>query len=216
RRHETELRIRDTRENLLRVDDVRTELEKQLEHLQAQAEVASRYHEMQTKLRGTQNMLWLLRKQEAGTQRGRQVREIERLTLELESETANLRATEKRLEDMRAQHYRSSDAVHAAQGAFYEANAETSRLEQEIAHLRENRQRVERELVELSAQLGRDREQQATAEASLEHWRGEMALATEQAGVRDAAAQAEAEKLPVAEEALRATRNRYEELQRSL
>ncbi len=33
RRRETELRLKDTRENLLRVDDIRQELEKQLEHL---------------------------------------------------------------------------------------------------------------------------------------------------------------------------------------
>ena len=216
RRHETELRIRDTRENLLRVDDVRAELDKQLEHLQAQAEVASRYHEMQTRLRGTQNMLWLLRKQEAGSQRGRQVREIERLTLELEAETANLRATEKRLEDMRAQHYRSSDAVHAAQGAFYEANAETARLEQELAHLRENRERVERELTDLRAQSGRDKDQLEAAQTSLTEWRGERTRATERLAVRETAARTEGDKLPVAEEAFRATRNRYDELQRAL
>jgi len=216
RRHETELRLRDTRENLLRVDDVRTELEKQLEHLQAQAQVASRYHEFQTRLRATQNMLWLLRKQEAGAQRARQGKEIERLSLELEAETAKLREAEKRLEDMRAQHFRGSDAVHAAQGVFYEANAETARLEQELAHVRENRERVERELAELRAQSGRDRDQLAAAQASLAEWRGERARATEQLTAREAALKSESDKLPVAEEAFRATRNRHDELQRAL
>ena len=177
RRHETELRLKDTRENLLRVEDIRVELEKQLEHLQAQAAVATRYHELQAQLRATQNLLWLLRKQEAGAQRARHLREIERLALELEAETARLRDAEKRLEDMRAQHYRGSDAVHAAQGAFYEANAETARLEQELAHLRENRQRVERELADLRAQIERDREQLAGAQASLAEWRAQSALA---------------------------------------
>jgi len=216
RRHETELRIRDTRENLLRVDDVRTELDKQIEHLQAQAEVAGRYHEMQTRLRGTQNMLWLLRKQEAGTQRGRHAREIERLTLELEGENAKLRAAEKHLEDMRAQHYRSSDAVHAAQGAFYEANAETARLEQELAHLRENRERVERELADLRAQSGRDKDQLEAAQTSLAEWRGERTRATERLAAREATTRSEGEKLPVADEAFRAARNRHDELQRAL
>ena len=45
RRRETEVRLKDTRENLSRVHDIREELAKQLEHLQAQAEVARRYHE---------------------------------------------------------------------------------------------------------------------------------------------------------------------------
>ncbi|MGH9578972.1 MAG: chromosome segregation SMC family protein, partial [Terriglobales bacterium] len=167
RRHETELRLKDTRENLLRVEDVRTELEKQLEHLQAQAAIATRYHDLQAQLRTTQNLLWLLRKQDAGAQRARHAKEVERLGLELEAQSAGLRAAEKRLEEMRAQHFRGSDTMHAAQGAFYEANAETARLEQEMAHLRENRQRVEREIADLNAQIDRDREQLTGAQAGL-------------------------------------------------
>ncbi len=216
RRRETEFRLRDARENLLRVEDIRQELDKQLEHLQGQAEVATRYHEFQTRLRTAQNLLSLLRKQDAAAQRARHVKEIERLVLELEAETARLRAAEKRLEEMRAQHYRASDEVHSAQGAFYESNAETARLEQEIAHQRENRARVERELAELHAQSARDREQLAAAQASLGEWRGERTRSAGRLAACEAAVKAENDKLPVAEEAFRATRNRYDELQRTL
>jgi chromosome segregation protein len=216
RRRETENRLRDTRDNLLRVDDVRSELDKQLEHLQAQAEVATRYHDLQARLRAAQNQLSLLRKQEAAVQRTRHAKEIERLGLELESETARLREAEKRLEELRAQHFQASNAVHGAQGAFYEANAETSRLEQEISHVRENRGRVERELAELNAQMERDRDQLAAAQASLAHWQGERARAGDRVAACDAASSAEASKLPVAEEAFRATRNRHDELQRAV
>jgi len=216
RRHETELRLKDTRENLLRVEDVRTELDKQLEHLQSQAEVAGRYQDLQGRLRTAQNLLSLLKKQEAAAQRARHVKEVERLTLELEAETARLRDTEKRLEDLRAQHYRGSDAVHSAQGAFYEANAETARLEQELAHLRDNRQRVERELAELHAQEQRGREQLAAAQASLATLQEDLAGAVEDVAGCETALGIENGKLPLAEEAFKATRNRYEELQRAL
>ena len=216
RRHETELRLQDTKENMLRVEDVRAELEKQLEHLQAQAQVATRYHELQARMRATQNLLWLLRKQDAGSQRERYARDIERAGVELEAQTAALRAAEKRLEEMREQHFRSSDAVHAAQGAFYEANAETARLEQEMAHLRENRQRVERELADLRAQIDRDRDQLAAAQAELSEWQGERSRASLRLTAAEAALKIEAGKLPVAEEAFKATRGRYEELQRTL
>ncbi|MBI2296889.1 MAG: chromosome segregation protein SMC [Betaproteobacteria bacterium] len=216
RRRETELRLQDTRENLLRVEDIRQELDRQLEHLQAQAEVATRYHELQSRLRTTQNLLSLLRRQEAGAQRARHAREIERLGLELEAEIARLREAEKRLEAMRSQHYRTSDEVQAAQGAFYESNAETARLEQEIAHQRENRGRVERELAEVNAQLERDRAQRSAAQASLAEWRGERARAAERVAAREAEVKSESDRLPLAEEAFRATRNRYDELQRAL
>ncbi len=216
RRRETELRLRDTRDNLLRVEDIRQELEKQLEHLQAQAEVATRYHELHGQLRNTQHLLWFQRRQEAAAQRARHGREIERLGLELEAETARLREIENRLETMRAQHYRASDEVQAAQGAFYESNAETARLEQEIAHQRENRQRVEREITELETQREQGRGQVAAAEADLAEWHGWLNQAVEQLAATEASVQTEAEKLPVAEETFRATRNRYDELQRAL
>ncbi|HZM46922.1 MAG TPA: chromosome segregation protein SMC [Burkholderiales bacterium] len=215
RRRETELRLTDTRENLLRVDDIRQELDKQLEHLAAQAEVAGRYHELQGRLTTTQSLMWLLRRQEAAAQRARHGREIERLGVELEAETARLREAERQLEEMRTRHYRASDEVHAAQGAFYEANADTSRLEQEIAHCRDSRQRLEREIAELNAQLARDREQRAAAETGLAGWGEELVRAAEQLAARDAALQVEAGKLPLAEEACRAARNHHDELQRA-
>ena len=216
RRRETELRLKDTRENLLRLEDIGQELDKQLEHLRAQAEVATRYHELQGRLHTTQNLLWFLRKQEAAAQRGRHGKDGERLGLELEAETARLREAERQLEETRAGHYRASDEVHAVQATFYEANAATARLEQEISHLRENRQRVERELAQLAAQLEREREQRTAADESIAHWRGELVLALEQAAAGEAAALAESDKLPMMEEAFRAGRNRYDELQRAL
>src|SRR5690606_5127604 len=47
RRRETENRLSDTRENLIRVEDIVRELSSQLEKLEAQAEVAQKYQSMQ-------------------------------------------------------------------------------------------------------------------------------------------------------------------------
>ena len=216
RRRETELRLKDTRENLLRVDDIRLELDKQIEHLQAQAKVAQRYHELQGELRTTQSLVWLTRKQEAASSRNRHAREIERLGIELEAETAQLREAEKRLEELRSQHYRASDDMHAAQGALYEANAEVARIEQHIAHVRDNRQRVEHQLVTLRAQLDHSQSQLATAHKSLSEWRDEKARADGQVAACAGRVAHESETLPVAEEAYRATNNRRDESQRNL
>src|SRR6476660_5895596 len=71
RRRETELRLADTRENLLRVEDIRMELDKQLEHLRAQAEVARQYHSLQEQLHLAQNLFWLQKKRESANARER-------------------------------------------------------------------------------------------------------------------------------------------------
>jgi chromosome segregation protein len=216
RRRETELRLKDTRENLVRVDDIRQELDKQIEHLQAQAEVARRYHELQRDLRTAQNLLWLTRKQEAAASRSRYGREIEKLVIELEAETAGLRSAERRLEELRSQHHRAGDEMHAAQGALYEANSEVSRLEQQIAHVRESRQRIEHQIAALHAQRVSSESQLAAARAELEDWRGRLGQARERVQTCAARVAEESEKLPVAEEAYRATHNRRDELQRAL
>jgi chromosome segregation protein len=203
RRKETEARLADTRENLLRVDDIRTELDKQLEHLQSQAEVASRYHTLQDQLRFSQNLLWLHRKREASATRERCVRDIDRLGIELEAQTARLRETESALEELRQRHHAAGDAVHEAQGQLYETNAEFARLEQQIQHVRENRRRVEAGLSDLRAQLQQGEAQLEGQQSSLDEWRGEEARAQSAAESCRLAHLAENERLPLAEQAFR-------------
>jgi chromosome segregation protein len=216
RRRETELRLRDTRENLARVDDIRQELDKQLTHLQGQAEVATRYHALQAEVAGTQQLLWFARRQEAAATRARHARDIEKLGNELEAETARLRDAERRLEELRNQHYRAGDEVHAAQGALYETNAEIARLEQQIAHIRENRSRVEQQIGSLGSQLGSAEAQLEQSQASLTEWRGQHEQAQESIAVCEARIADERAKLPVAEESWRATSTRRDELQQAV
>ncbi|MFO0255971.1 MAG: chromosome segregation protein SMC [Betaproteobacteria bacterium] len=216
RRRETELRLRDTRENLARVDDIRQELDKQLTHLQGQAEVATRYHELQTLLTGTQQLLWFVRRNEAMATRARHNREIERLGTELEAETARLREAERRLEELRNQHYRCGDEAHAAQGALYETNAEIARLEQQITHIRENRSRVEQQIGSLTAQNESARAQLDQSQNALAGWREEHGCAEAQVAACEGRAREGREKLPLAEEAWRCASNRRDSLQQSV
>src|ERR1044071_10056302 len=65
RRKETESRLADTRSNLARVDDIRTELSAQLEKLQAQAQVAAQYRDFAARLKQGQHLLWFAQQQDA-------------------------------------------------------------------------------------------------------------------------------------------------------
>jgi chromosome segregation protein len=216
RRRETELRLRDTRENLARVDDIRQELDKQLEHLQSQAEVATRYHALQEQVTGTQHLLWFVRRNEAAATRARHARDIERLATELEAETARLRDAERRLEELRNQHYRSGDEVHAAQGALYETNAEIARLEQQIAHIRENRSRVEQQIGSLNGQADGARSMLEQSQSSLAEWREEHARSEARVAACEARVGEEREKLPLAEEGWQSASARRDEMQQAV
>ncbi|MFN4342223.1 MAG: chromosome segregation protein SMC [Azonexus sp.] len=153
RRKETQGRLEDTRENLLRVEDIREELGHQIERLESQAEVARRYHALNEQLTRRQQLLWLLRKREAEAERQRLALEVERATTELEAQSAALRETEARAEETREAHFAAGDALHHAQSEMYAANAEVARLEAEIRHRRESRSQLEARLVQLEGEL---------------------------------------------------------------
>ncbi len=216
RRRETEARLAGTRENLERVDDIRQELEKQLQHLEAQAEVARRYQELQSGLHTAQNLLWLLKKRDAAASRERFATEIQRLTNGLESETARLRETEKRLEQVRSEHYAAGDALHGLQGDLYAANAEVARLEQQQRHLRENRERLAQQLAAQKARHEQVRGNLEGVHAALAGARNELdQVQLRVVRSKEEVAQ-ERQRLPLAEQALRQRQERVNALQGSL
>jgi len=146
RRRETELRLRDTRENLTRVEDIRLEMDKQITRLQSQAVVTEQYHRLQQSLKHTQGQLWLLRKRDASASWEKTQRTVEKLVNDLESQMATLRKTESLLESLRQQHYASTEAVQVAQTQYYETNAEVSNLETQVKHTQEARDRLNLQL----------------------------------------------------------------------
>jgi chromosome segregation protein len=214
RRRETELRIGDTRENLLRVDDIRLELEKQLAHLTEQAEVAKQYRELEAKRDTSQHLLWLVNKQDAEARRVRYIQQIEKTKNELEAETARLREVESQLESARSGHYQLSDALHGKQGELYASNAEVARLEQHIAHLQDQRTRLTQQIASSEWQMEQQRTQLQGVQSLLGHWQHQQQEAFVRVEVCDSHASTEAQHLPQAEEAARAAQDQYNAVQR--
>ncbi len=152
RRRETENRIHDTHENLVRVEDILRELNANLEKLEAQAVVANKYNELQGDQEEKQKLLWLLRKNEAANEQTRYFAEIEKTQIDLEEQTAKLRHVELELEQMRQAHYAVGDKMHQAQGHLYQTNAEIGSLEAQIKFVIESRSRLQSQLNSLTAQ----------------------------------------------------------------
>jgi len=214
RRRETELRIADTHDNLLRVDDILLELTKQLTHLTTQAAIARRYRELESKRDTTQQLLWLVNKQDAETRRGRFAQGIEKTKNELEAETTRLREMESQLEYTRSEHYAQADALHAKQGELYAANAEIARLEQQISHLNDQRMRLTQQTTNSELQVEQQREQLQGVESLLAHWQQQQQEADIRVEVWENRTNAEAHHLPQAEEAARAGLERNNTMQR--
>ncbi len=211
RRRETENRLADTRENLARVSDIRQELGTQIEKLERQAEVARRFNELSAERAHKQNLLWVLRRQEAETDEKRHRQDIEISTNNLEAETARLRDIEKQLEQTREEHYAAGDALNAAQGELYTSNAEVARLETEIRFIAETRQRLEAQTGQLRMQRENGERQRSELEGAAALWQQRLGEATERAVQARQRAVDEAARMPGMAEALSAVRARLDE-----
>ncbi|MBU3735697.1 MAG: chromosome segregation protein SMC [Methylobacterium sp.] len=216
RRRETELRLRDTRDNLTRVEDIRRELDHQIARLESQAEVAQQYQALQQQLGIAQAQVWLLKKRDAAQSWEKARRQVERLANELEAQTASLRNAESALEKLRQQYHSGSDAVHAAQAAFYEANARVSTLEQQVRHAQDNLELVRSQLQQIDAESAR-------AEASLEQQRQQLqqsqealAQAAGEAGEARQRLESCRQSLPAAEQALRDAQAEFSQIQNAI
>lgn len=200
RRRETEGRIEDTRENLARVEDIRLELGNQMEKLEAQAEVARRYHAFNESLVKKQQLLWLLKKTEAEAEQRRLAQEVERAGTDLEAQIAALREVEAQLEAMRERHFAAGDALHEAQSQMYEANAEVVRLETEMRHRRESLMQLKSRLAQLEGELAHWQQLAAKYAEDRQRWEESQEMARERVEEAKAHLEAQMELAPQVEE----------------
>ena len=166
RRKETESRIRDTRENLERLQDLRDEIDKQIRHLQRQAASARRYQELKERERRLTAELLALRLRDLDS--GAEVHDsaVRERELAMQSALADLRAAEAAIETQRAFHAEQTDAVSQVQGRYFSIGADISRTEQQIQYARETRDRQRADLAQsrttqesLAAQIARDEQE---------------------------------------------------------
>jgi len=137
RRHETELRMRHTRENLERLNDVRQELEKQLERLKRQSESAERYQILKKELDQYDLELAALRWQAFHQQLEEKSSHIRKLSTELEEKLSVRASLDLALEKERDQHAGKMDAWKKEQSQFYDLGTQVARVEQTLQHHRE-------------------------------------------------------------------------------
>ncbi len=153
RRKETETRIRHTRENLDRLNDLREEVDKQLQHLARQARQAEQYTAIQAE-RKIKDAQWKALEFRALDGRLQGLREkLAREETRLEQLIAEQRHAESELESGRERRETASDALNAAQAAVYQVGSTLARLEQQIAHQRELSVRLSRARDEAQAAL---------------------------------------------------------------
>jgi len=163
RRRETETRIKHTRENLDRIEDISNELEKMLRRLQRQSTSARRYKVLKEEERLVDGQLQIMRLQAFD----QQLEDQDRLSTEYENKfqaaLTSQRDSENALEQLRKHQTERQQANSQVQQQFYGLGAEIKNIEQRIEHLAETRQRQGEEIERLTANR-EEREQELAAD----------------------------------------------------
>jgi chromosome segregation protein len=181
RRHETELRMGHTRENLDRLQDLRDEVAKQLASLQRQARKAERFTALKEEERRYKEQWLAIRWRKYD-----QSLNGHKLTLAALEQSYRLlvgedNALAEALAQCRNRHEVLQKELGEHQGRYYELGSEVSRLDQAIKHarqtretLRQERERLEEERTQAGNDLENDRLQLESTREALAH--AELAL----------------------------------------
>ncbi|MFA5590956.1 MAG: chromosome segregation protein SMC [Lysobacteraceae bacterium] len=153
RRKETEQRIRHTRENLDRLNDLREEVDKQLEHLKRQARQAEQYQQYKEDQRIKEAQLKALEYRQLDSELIALRETIAQEETRLEALIAEQRQAEAQIELCREQHSEATERLSQAQGESYRVGSDIARVEQQIRHQRELGERLAKTHAETTDQI---------------------------------------------------------------
>lgn len=166
RRKETETRIRHTRENLERLDDLREEIGKQIDHLNRQARAAERWQELKTEQLRVNAELRVLELRRFQADLEGHSGQLGQQEIELERVVAEQRQVESSLETIHVRQSDASERFNAVQAESYRVAGEIARVEQTLSHQRDLAERLRRQqtetaqsLAEVEQHIGADQEQ---------------------------------------------------------
>lgn len=150
RRRDTELRMRNTRENLARLDDVRDEIGKQLARLERQAKTAAKYREYKQQERQERAQLLALKWRDLQHLLQERAQQAQNLATEVQAQLASVRHFEAQEEQARQRHHALSAALTLSKDKWYQAGNRISTIEQNIRHFKDSRERQASEQAELA------------------------------------------------------------------
>ncbi len=203
RRRETENRMRHTRENLERLNDLREEIGKQLEHLQRQARAAERYKALKQEERLLKARLQALRLESLAGGLDDQEALIRELEVQLEACIAEQRRADREIEELREQQIELNEAFNEVQSKYYSVGNAIARLEQAIQHNRERRTQLSDDLVQIEASLAESQRHSEHDNQQITRFNEQIAALNPKAQAHQAQADESQQLLMQAEHAMR-------------
>lgn len=184
RRRETETRLRHTRENLDRLQDLREEVSKQLDKLRQQAKAAERYKLLKQEERTLKAQLLVLHWQEMDNQLKSHTGIIQDSQVKIEQQVAEQHRIGAELEHTRQQQIEFTDEFNQVQSRYYALGTDIARLEESINHHQQRIQQLQADQVQteqawqaLKQHLSTDQQRIDQCQQDLEQTEPELTIA---------------------------------------
>ena len=149
RKKETEQKIKSTKENLSRVNDIRDEIKRLISRLEKQSKQAQKYQELTKEEKQLTLDLAIINMLEAKSKKDSIETTIEGLERDIATKNSQVNTTQVKIDQIKLEHRETLDAFDEAQKEFYTHQAEIARYETKL----ENLKKSETSLKEESSQL---------------------------------------------------------------
>lgn len=213
RRRETSNRMRHTTENCERLEDMRLELDKRLNHLKRQASAAKRYNALKEEEKIKQIELHALRWNKLAT-------EINEINTKLESKETSYQAYkadkvqfETEMTAARLHQGEMNEVVQEVQKKYYAHETDIARLQQQIQNLENNIYNFEEELRRSEQHLQSQSGMQVTQSNRLAYVQEEITAYENKTSVIAMEASSASEALSAAENSMHEWRNQWDDMQ---
>ncbi|OQW91412.1 MAG: chromosome segregation protein SMC [Beggiatoa sp. IS2] len=170
RRKDTEQSMKQTRENLGRLEEIRNELARQLEKLQKQAKEAERYQKLKEEEHLLKAQLLALRWSILNSAVQQQQQLIDENSLILQQDLLALQTLETTYQQQREDQVTAQAHLTEVQERFYELENEIQRLEQVIEHTTERKEQLQTDLAHLEETIAEARQQLETDQQQVTEW----------------------------------------------
>ena len=163
KRKETESRIKNTRENLNRLNDLREEIEKQLRRLKTQSNAAKRYKKYKSREKEIHAEVLFTKINDLLSKLKDNQEEVKQHQSAFDQNLTELRKTEADIEEQRVVDAESTQSFNNAQKDHFELQSKIARLEQSIEYEKElesqksiNVQEIQKELERINKEHKED------------------------------------------------------------
>ncbi|MCP1659805.1 chromosome segregation protein SMC [Neisseria perflava] len=174
RRRETEGRLKDTREHLQRLADLQSELARQVEKLEKQAETAERYQNLTRQLNQQQDLLDYSQWQHSLNTADKATAQHQSLQAQQDKTAAQVQALGDEIHALQAAEQAQQQSVHDLGNRRGVLREQIARLEEQMRHQRNLSQRIERDRQAAQAQLQRIHQEQQQLRSQLDDKAGEI------------------------------------------